>query len=219
MNPARARRGRPPQGDRRRTIIRAAREVLAGHGYAHTSLKQIADHAGIAPGLLGYYFPAKHTLLLAVVSELEHDLISPWRDAIDQHEQPLRRIAAAFDAAIDQWSQQPELFQILYDLSTLAHFDEEIANPIRQLMRSIRQVAEQELSQISNDLPTPLPASVDLPAAVTAGFHGALYEALTLGQDPTPALRTLRFMTLSAAATSYLAAGQTPPIDLAELRD
>lgn len=61
-------------------------------------------------------------------------------------------------------------------------------------------------------------AGAGIASAITAGFHGALYEALTLGEDPRPALTALRFMALSSAAMSYVAAGRRPPIDLDELR-
>lgn len=214
MTEPRPRRGRPPQRDRRPQIIQAAREVLADRGYAHTSLKQIADHAGIAPGLLNYYYPSKQELLLEVVAGLEYEFTTSWREALDSDAEPLARISAAFDRAITNWSQQPELFQIFYDLSTLASVDEAIKERIQQMLRRIREAADEEMHRIVAALPTPPPPGVDLPGAITAGFHGALFEALTLGEDPAPALSGLRFMVLSAAAMSYVAAGMTPPIDL-----
>lgn len=212
-----ARRGRPPHGDRRPQIVKAAREVLADKGYAHSSMKLIAEHAGIAPGLLTYYYPSKQALLLEVVAELEHDLTTSWREAMDADAEPLARISAAFDRAIANWSEQPEMFQIFYDLSTLASVDEAVRQRICQMLHRIRSVADEEMRRIAAELPTPLPEGIDITGAITAGFHGALFEALTLGEDPGPALSGLRFMVLSAAAMSYVAAGRRPPIDLDRL--
>lgn len=213
------RRGRPPQNDRRPQIIRAARDVLANRGYAHASLKQIAEHAGIATGLLNYYYPSKQALLLEVITEVEQEFIGSWRTALDSDAEPIARIEAAFDRAIGNWSQQPELFQIFYDLSTLASVDDVIRQRIQELLRRIRTVAAEEMLRITAELPTPPPQDSDFAAAITAGFHGALFEALTLGEDPRQALSALRFMVLSTATMSYVAAGQTPPIALDRLAD
>lgn len=209
----RTRRGRPPQTDRRPQIIHAALQVLAERGYAHTSMKQIAESAGIAPGLLTYYFPTKQELLIGVVGVLEERFIGTWRDALNTDDEPLRRIGSAFDHSIEMWSEHPEVFRIFYDLSTLALVDDAVQRRLQEMLRRIRAAASEEMARIGAALPTPIPADMDMAAAITAGFHGALYEALSLGEDPRPALNALRFMVLSAAAMSYVAAGQVPPID------
>ncbi|WP_203338376.1 TetR/AcrR family transcriptional regulator [Nocardioides limicola] len=206
------RRGRPPKADRRPQIMAAAQEVLGERGYANTSMKQIAEAAGIAPGLLTYYFPTKQELLLAVVEALEVEIVGRWRNAPITDDSPLGRIDAYFAESIRIWSKQPELFRIFYDLTTLAAVDAELGERLAQMLRRLRDVTAEEFARVSADLPTPPPEGVDLPGSITAGFHGALYEALALGEDPTAALNGLRFMTLSAAAMSYVAAGQLPPI-------
>lgn len=208
------RRGRPPQGDRRPQIIKAAREVLAERGYAHTSLKQIAEHAGITAGLLNYYYPSKQALLMEVVAGVEREFTTNWREALEGDDEPLARISAAFDRAMRNWAEQPELFRIFYDLSTLASVDPAIKVRIEEMLRRIRTVAAEEMERVAQALPTAPPEELDLPAAITAGFHGALLEAITLGEDPGPALAGLRFMVLAAAAMSYVAAGQVPPLDV-----
>src|SRR5215831_15561452 len=52
----------------RRRIVEAAQSVLARDGYAATSVKDIAAEAGIAPGLVHYYFKTKNDLVLAAVT-------------------------------------------------------------------------------------------------------------------------------------------------------
>jgi AcrR family transcriptional regulator len=208
------RRGRPPLSDRRPEIVRAAMEVLADRGYAHTSMKQIAEQAGIAHGLLTYYYPTKQDLLLDVVGEVEREFTDNWQAELGTYRGPLQRIEEAFDKSIAKWAAEPQLFQIFYDMSTLASVDPGIKQRLQQMLLRIRAVADEEMQRISADLPTPPPEGVDIARAITAGVHGALYEALTLGEDPRPALITLRFMALSSAAMSYVAAGQIPPIDL-----
>jgi AcrR family transcriptional regulator len=58
----------------REAVLRAAIDLIAEHGYAATSMAQVAAAAGISPSGLAHHFPSKAALLGAV---LDH------RDAID----------------------------------------------------------------------------------------------------------------------------------------
>ncbi|MCB0707303.1 MAG: TetR/AcrR family transcriptional regulator [Saprospiraceae bacterium] len=51
------------------SIKEAALELFAAHGYAHTSIAQIARKAGISKGLMYNYFDGKEGLLRAIVSD------------------------------------------------------------------------------------------------------------------------------------------------------
>jgi AcrR family transcriptional regulator len=53
--------------ERREAIIETALEIFATHGYHGASISMIAQHAGIAKGLLYNYFDSKEALLKAVV--------------------------------------------------------------------------------------------------------------------------------------------------------
>lgn len=63
-------RARPGIHDDARTLILdAAEELIAQRGFNGTSTASIAKSAGVAKGLLFYYFPAKSDLLEALVAE------------------------------------------------------------------------------------------------------------------------------------------------------
>ena len=51
----------------REKILQAAFDVLSQQGYENTSIKDIAEHAGVAQGLVHYYFKSKQQLVLAVL--------------------------------------------------------------------------------------------------------------------------------------------------------
>ncbi|HET7420858.1 MAG TPA: TetR/AcrR family transcriptional regulator [Candidatus Dormibacteraeota bacterium] len=51
----------------REKILQAAFDVLARQGYENTSIKDIAEQAGVAGGLVHYYFKSKQQLVLAVL--------------------------------------------------------------------------------------------------------------------------------------------------------
>ncbi len=57
------------QSDVRMKIIAAAQKVIAQYGVANTTLKLIADTAGISKGSLYYYFKTKDSILYSVVDE------------------------------------------------------------------------------------------------------------------------------------------------------
>ncbi|MFB9164482.1 TetR/AcrR family transcriptional regulator [Arthrobacter psychrochitiniphilus] len=58
---------------RKESIVKAAHEVFAAHGYRGGSLQDVADKVGMSQTSLLHYFPAKSDLLLAVLD---------WRDRI-----------------------------------------------------------------------------------------------------------------------------------------
>src|SRR5437016_2841320 len=56
--------------DTRQKILQAAFTVLSRQGYENTSIKDIAEEAGVAQGLVHYYFKSKQHLVLAVLDEV-----------------------------------------------------------------------------------------------------------------------------------------------------
>lgn len=56
--------------ERRSQILAAARKLFAQQRYSAVSMKDIADEAGVARGLLHHYFGSKHDLYLEVVRGL-----------------------------------------------------------------------------------------------------------------------------------------------------
>jgi AcrR family transcriptional regulator len=50
-------------GQRREQLLRAALEVIVARGYADTRIADVAEHAGISPALVIYYFKTRDQLL------------------------------------------------------------------------------------------------------------------------------------------------------------
>jgi TetR/AcrR family transcriptional repressor of bet genes len=62
---------RPSQvAQRRAQLIRALAQVMAQQGYEAASIREIAQAAGLAPGLVHHYFPDKEALLVALTEVL-----------------------------------------------------------------------------------------------------------------------------------------------------
>jgi AcrR family transcriptional regulator len=86
-------RGRPPGGTalgettRQKLYVTAIR-LIAERGYEQTTLREVADAAGVSVGLLYRYFPNKRAVMLALYDELSLDQLArasvmptgAWRD-------------------------------------------------------------------------------------------------------------------------------------------
>ena len=83
----------------RAKIIETALELFAQHGYEATSVRMIAQAAGIAQGLLYNYFASKEALLATIVQQSMADVRESFigaEDAKDPGGQIERLIRAAF---------------------------------------------------------------------------------------------------------------------------
>lgn len=68
--------------ERRSHILLAAAELFVRHGYAGTSMRDIAQRVGLLPGSVYHYFPAKEDLFVAVNHEGFRKLIAQLDEAI-----------------------------------------------------------------------------------------------------------------------------------------
>ncbi len=81
--------GRTPEGtETRRRLFDTAIALMAERGYVATTLRDVADEAGVSPGLLYRYFPSKQAVVLALYEDLSAEYATAaarmpngrWRD-------------------------------------------------------------------------------------------------------------------------------------------
>ena len=93
----------------RRRILEAALRLFAAHGYAGTSIRMIAESAGISVGLLYNYFPSKADLLHALFEESMRDVQASFASAeaaktpSERIERLVRSAFEILDANRDFW--------------------------------------------------------------------------------------------------------------------
>ena len=198
---------------RRGEIIRAAVTVLGRAGCADTSMKEIAREAGVAPGLLHYYFESKDELLMAVVGHLQERMTATWTAAVAGGGDPLERLIAGLDAVAARCGEEPQLWRAGLDLSLLGLASPLILARCRELRGAIVQAIEIELRGALGRLPayTLVPPS-DLAAAVASAIDGMALAALVEERDPAASFRALKVMLLSLVVAAHVTAGQAPPL-------
>ncbi|MEV0275829.1 TetR family transcriptional regulator [Streptomyces sp. NPDC050610] len=64
-----------------RLILRAAREELAEHGYGGSTVRGVADRAGVNTSLVHYYFGSREGVLTAALREAARLLTAGWDGA------------------------------------------------------------------------------------------------------------------------------------------
>src|SRR5207245_110662 len=78
IRPPKRRPGRPPGATSdatRARIVRAARVCFARTGYANTTNKDIADHAGITAAAIYQYFDSKTALYVETARDAQAELV------------------------------------------------------------------------------------------------------------------------------------------------
>jgi AcrR family transcriptional regulator len=176
----------------REKILQAAFDVLGRQGYENTSIKEIAEEAGVAQGLVHYYFKSKQQLVLAVLEfvcqKVELGAVEGEAGALQAFEQTKAAIRESRDT------------NALYiQLIAVSLHDPVIGSGVRDFIRTerahIEDIARQVLAQREAD---PSPAR-GIAGVVWAAVLGIMVQSLV---DPEfnadEAVDALAAMSLSA---------------------
>jgi len=91
--------------------MEATAELVDKQGYARTTLADIAQHAGLARGLVSYYFTGKHLLLQSAVHREMHLHLARALDRLPESASPDARLAGAVDAILGFALEHPRLMR------------------------------------------------------------------------------------------------------------
>ena len=77
-----------PASERRDHLVKLAAELFARKGFQATTVREIADEAGILSGSLYHHFDSKETIVDEVLSTCLDDLVARYRTAIGSGADP-----------------------------------------------------------------------------------------------------------------------------------
>ena len=106
---------------RRRQLVASARSVMMRDGVARTSLRAIAEEAGIPLGTLQYVFPSKELLLRAVIEDVVEELAALLKEGVGLGgglEGAIRHGVSTFWSGLVAEERDLQLMQ--YELTTYA---------------------------------------------------------------------------------------------------
>lgn len=127
--------------DKRERIVAAAYDVLSKKGYDRASTKEIATTAGVAQGLINYYFPSKDQLFAEVFRRETERYCKAFEGAIDFNQKEPLTIAAIADimeVSKSKALEEPEWFRLRYELFAIG-MRNEAARPILKTMLSTKR--------------------------------------------------------------------------------
>ncbi|MCO5972784.1 TetR/AcrR family transcriptional regulator [Actinoallomurus soli] len=99
MSPRSARANQELREQSRRRILEAALTLFAERGFEGATISQIAERAGVARGLVSYYFPAKEELLHELLGQALDGLLA-GTDPADGEVTADQRLAGVIDRTL-----------------------------------------------------------------------------------------------------------------------
>lgn len=99
---------------RRQLILSAARGRFWEHGFAGTTMPDVAREAELAPGTLYLYFPSKDALYAELLVEGYDQLLAELKRCVRAKTSPRRQAEALVDGFLSFAREHPEYFDIIF---------------------------------------------------------------------------------------------------------
>lgn len=103
---------------RREQIVTCAIEVIAEVGYPQTSIRKIADRAGIAMSVVLYHFGSKDGLVEAVIATMYQSALATVTPAVRREETPKDKLTAYIRSSIEYFDTHRMHLTALTQLGT-----------------------------------------------------------------------------------------------------
>ncbi|MBN9254476.1 MULTISPECIES: TetR/AcrR family transcriptional regulator [unclassified Mesorhizobium] len=131
--------GRPTtQADRRLTLVAAAESMIARHGLAGVTLRDVANEAGMSSSALLYYYPGLKDLLDDVQKQAVERFCTLRAASVTRIEDPKLRLKAMIESGLPT-DRDDQLCRLLYELGAYSRSDASYA--ARHIALFERQVA------------------------------------------------------------------------------
>lgn len=93
------RRAQAPASERRAAILDIAAEIFAQKGFVATTVREIADAAGILSGSLYHHFDSKETMVDEIISGFINDMVARYTAIVAEVDDPLEALRQLVFAA------------------------------------------------------------------------------------------------------------------------
>lgn len=181
--------------DTKERILQAAFTVLSRQGYENTSIKDIAEEAGVAQGLVHYHYKSKQQLVVEVLAyvckKIELNPAKGEQGALEAFEHAKQMVRSSRDT------------NALYvELIGVGLHDELVGAAVRDFVRTDRQHAEDIARDVLSERGVDAGAARGIAGAVWAAVLGIMIQNLV---DPEfnadEAIDALAAMSLTAVFT------------------
>jgi AcrR family transcriptional regulator len=161
---------------RREQICRAAAAVISREGFAGTTMRMVAEEAGVSTGMLNHYFENRQDMLtnaLLYVSERTQDR---YREAIADVPAGVERLTVLLDSALADDEEMREAWRVWINAYAEAVRLPELRHTIEARLHSWWDLIDQALEGL-----VPPPRRGEIPASwrLDAMLNGLAIQALT----------------------------------------
>lgn len=118
-------------------ILDAAYAVIAREGYTRTSLRQIAQEAGVAVSQISYHYENKEGLLLAVARRVANKYYDYMQLYLKPEMSPRDKGECIIRLYQEVLENDTDLFRVMYDLVGLALWSEPLRGKVREIFAGI----------------------------------------------------------------------------------
>lgn len=134
--------------DRRRQLLEVAAELFAERGYRGTTTADLAKLAGITEPILYRHFEDKRDLFITLVDEVGREVITGWKAALHDVEQPLKRLEVLLANNPATLSRGQGVYRVIFQAMTEIEGDKGIAKAIRKHMTKLHEFIRDELAKL-----------------------------------------------------------------------
>jgi len=127
-------------------LVHAARDLIAEHGYAGTSIGDICKRAGVAKTAVYWHFQSKEGLLAAVLESLGGEWIEELRKRAYEAADPVARMNRLFDDWREILREQPHLVKLPFFLQ-LELGGSDSSGMILEALRGVCEKAERAIAE------------------------------------------------------------------------
>ncbi|MCC3861510.1 TetR family transcriptional regulator C-terminal domain-containing protein [Pseudemcibacter aquimaris] len=142
--------------DKKQLFIDAAICSLAKHGYKGTTVRKIAEYAGVAPGLLTHYFDGKEVLIAESYQYLAQSFLNDFRQNIDNSENnPLIVLRSFIENIFRADGLGPEPLRVWLSFWTLTLTEPDLRSTHQEIYKSYIKSIEELLKDAHDYSSTP----------------------------------------------------------------
>jgi TetR/AcrR family transcriptional repressor of bet genes len=193
---------------RREQICRAAAAVIAREGFAGSTMRMVADEAGVSTGMLNHYFANRQDLLTQALVFVSERAQARMREAVEGVPAGRERLAALLDSALADQPEVTETWRVWINAYGEAVRLPGLRHTIEARLHSWYELIDHALEGlVDSQAPTAIPASWRFDAILNGLAIQALTSeaALDGAQIRDEVIRTLLN---ERAATAAVAAGR-----------
>jgi AcrR family transcriptional regulator len=125
---------------RRRQLFDVALTLFADHGYAATTMDDIAEAAGVTKPLVYQHFASKRALYLELMDVFSHEIVAAVARATEAAEGPRRQVELGFAAYFQLMLADERAFRLVYGRD--APDDHELGAALRRVEETIAEAID-----------------------------------------------------------------------------